>query len=718
MKILNRTYNDSRRTFLKSSAALGGGLMLELSLSLNALADTTGSKTFSPNAWLRISPDNIVTVIVDKSEMGQGVYTSMPMLIAEELDADWPKVKMESAPAAKEYFHPWFGIQGTGGSTSVRAMWKPLREAGAAARAMLVSAAAQEWKVDAATLRTENSFVIAPDGKKLSYGQLADKAALMPVPKEPKLKDPKEFKIIGKATKRLDTPEKINGTAQFGIDAKLPGLLTAVVARSPVVGGKMLSFNADKAKAIKGVRAVMAVKNPTAEGVAVLADNFWAAKQGRDALEVKWDEGSNAKLNSADLLKTMTALAQAKTGEVKTAKKEGDVATAKSAKTIEATYSVPYLAHAAMEPMNCTAWVKSDSCELWVGSQTQTVDQMVAAQITGLPPEKVKVNTMLLGGGFGRRFAPDFVVEAVTLSKAANAPVKVVYTREDDTKGFYYRPAAVCHMRGGLDANGAPTLIYARTACDSLADGSGFESALVNKEGIDTTAVEGLAEMPYAVANKQTDWARHSPGVRTWFWRSVGNTQNIFFAESFIDELASAAGKDPYEYRRALMDKHPRHKAVLELAAQKAGWGTPLPAGRARGIAVAESFGSYVAEVAEVSIENGKPKIHRVVIAADVGMVVNPDTVVAQMEGAMVYGLTAALYGDISFKDGKVEQNNFHDYQMLRMNEMPKVEVHLVKSAEAPGGGGEPGTPPIAPAVTNALFKLTGKRIRTLPIKV
>jgi isoquinoline 1-oxidoreductase subunit beta len=717
MKILSDIHSGSRRTFLKASAAIGGGFVLEMSLPLTALADTAGAKIFSPNAWLRIAPDNMITVLVDKSEMGQGVYTSMPMLIAEELDADWSKVRMESAPAAKEFFHPWFGIQGTGGSTSVRAMWKPLREAGATARAMLVSAAAQEWKVDAATLRTENSFVIAPDGKKLSYGQLAGKAAAQAVPKEAKLKDPKDFKIIGKNTKRLDTLEKINGTAQFGIDAKLPGLLTAVVARSPVVNGKMISFNADKAKAIKGVRAVLAVKNPTAEGVAVVADSFWAAKLGRDALEIKWDDGANAKFNSADLLKTMTDMAHGKSGEAKIAKKEGDVASAKAAKKVEATYSVPYLSHAAMEPMNCTAWVKADSCELWVGSQTQTVDQMVAAQITGLPPEKVKVNTLLLGGGFGRRFAPDFVVEAVTLSKAVNAPVKVVFTREDDTKGYYYRPAAVCHMRAGLDANGQPVMIHSRTACDSLADGSGFESAIV-KDGIDTTAVEGLADMPYASPNTQTDWVRHSPGVRTWFWRSVGNTQNIFFSESFIDEMAAAAGKDPYDYRRALMGKHPRHKAVLELAAQKAGWGTPLPAGRARGIAVAESFGSYVAEVAEVSIENGKPKIHRVVIAADVGTVVNPDTVIAQMEGAMVYGLTAALYGDISFKDGKVEQNNFHDYQMLRMNEMPKVEVHLVKSAEAPGGAGEPGTPPIAPAVTNALFKLTGKRIRSLPIKL
>lgn len=717
MKIFSQHHNENRRTFLKASAAIGGGFVLELAMPLSVLADAASTKSFSPSAWLRISPDNIVTVIVDKSEMGQGVYTSMPMIIAEELDADWSKVKMEVAPAAKEYFHPWFGVQATGGSTSVRAMWEPLRKAGATARSMLVSAAAQEWKLDAAKLRTENSFVIAPDGKKLSYGQLAEKAALLPVPAEAKLKDPKDFKLVGKNTKRLDTAEKINGTAQFGMDAKLPGLLTAVVARSPVLGGKMLSFNADKAKAIKGVRGVFATKSPTSEGVAVLADTFWAAKQGRDALEIKWEDGANAKLNTPDMMKTLTDMAQGKAGEVKTAKKEGDVATAKSAKTIEAIYQVPYLVHAPMEPMNCTAWVKADSCELWVGSQSQTVDQMVAAQIAGVPQDKVKVNTMLLGGGFGRRFAPDFVVEAVSLSKAANAPVKVVYTREDDTKGYYYRPAAVCHMRGGMDANGVPTMMYARTACDSLADGTGFEKAII-KDGIDTTSVEGLTEMPYAVANKQIDWARYSPGVRTWFWRSVGNTQNIFFAESFIDEMAHAAGKDPYEYRRALMDKHPRHKAVLELAAQKAGWGTPLAAGRARGIAVAESFGSYVAEVAEVSIENGKPKIHRVVIAADVGMVVNPDTVVAQMEGAMVYGLTAALYGDITFKDGKVEQNNFHDYQMLRMNEMPKVEVHLIKSGEAPGGGGEPGTPPIAPAVTNALFKLTGKRIRSLPIKV
>jgi isoquinoline 1-oxidoreductase subunit beta len=718
MKNFLMNYNENRRTFLKASAALGGGLMLEVAAPLVNLAYAEGAaKTFAPNAWLRISPDNVVTVIVDKSEMGQGVYTSMPMIIAEELDADWSKVKMEVAPAAKEYFHPWFGVQATGGSTSVRAMWEPLRKAGASARAMLVGAAAQEWKVDATTLRTENSFVIAPDGKKLSYGQLADKAAGMPVPTDVKLKQPKDFKIVGTPAKRFDSPDKVNGTAQFGIDAKLPGLLTAVVARSPVVGGKMVSFNADKAKAIKGVRAVIATKSPTSEGVAVLADNFWAAKQGRDALEIKWEDGANAKLNTPDMMKTLTDMAQGKSGEVKTAKKEGDITTVKPAKMIEATYQAPFLVHAPMEPVNCTAWVKADSCELWVGSQSQTVDQMVAAQIAGVPQDKVKVNTMLLGGGFGRRFAPDFVVEAVSLSKAANAPVKVVYTREDDTKGYYYRPAAVCHMRGGLDANGVPVMIHARTACDSLADGTGFEKAIV-KDGIDTTSVEGLTEMPYAVANKQTDWARYSPGIRTWFWRSVGNTQNIFFAESFMDEMAEAAGKDPYEFRRALMDKHPRHKAVLELAAQKAGWGTPLPAGRARGIAVAESFGSYVAEVAEVSIENGKPRVHRVVLAADIGTVINPDTVVAQMQGAVVYGLSAALYGQITFKDGKVEQNNFHDYQVLRMNEMPNVEVHLIKSGEAPGGVGEPGTPPIAPAVTNALFKLTGKRIRTLPIKV
>ncbi len=554
----------------------------------------------------------------------------------------------------------------------------------------------------------------APADKRLTYGQLADQAAKVAPPKDVPVKNAAAFKIIGQPVKRLDTPEKTNGSAKFGMDAKLPGLLTAVVARAPVVGAKPVSFDADKARAVKGVRLVLPVRSPTAEGVAVLAESYWAAKQGRDALAIQWDDGPKATLSTAAMLDTMRALAASGENAL-TARKDGDVAAAAPAKTVEAVYEVPYLVHAPMEPMNCTAWVKPDGVEVWAGSQAQGPNQMTVAQLTGVKPEQVKINTLLLGGGFGRRFAPDALVEAVLLSKQANAPVKVVYSREDDTRGYYYRPMAVARVTGGVDANGNPVSFAATTVLDSLAEGTGFEAVLI-KDRIDGSTVEGLANLPYAIPNVKVDWVKFQPGVRTWFWRSVGSTQNAFFSECFIDELAHAAGKDPFEFRRALLAQQPRHKAVLELAAQKAGWGTALAAGRARGIAVAESFGSYVAQVAEVSMEDGKPRVHRVVIAADVGTVINPNQVAAQMEGAMVYGLSAALYGQITFKDGKVEQSNFHDYPIVRMNEMPKVEVHLVKSTEAPGGVGEPGTPPIAPAVANALFALTGERIRALPI--
>lgn len=706
------TFN--RREFLKISALAGGGFAIGFTLPASQAFAADAKKAFVANQWIRITPDNLVTVIVDKSEMGQGVYTGLPMLVAEELDADWSKIRIESAPAAKEYAHPWFGVQGTGGSTSIRAMWQPLRQAGATARAMLVAAAAETWKVDPAKLSTDDGAVIGPGGKRATYGQLAARAASIVPPKEVPLKDPAAFKIIGKPLKRLDTPAKTNGTAKFGMDATLPGLLTAVVARSPVVGGKLVRFNADKAKAIKGVKMVLPVTSPTSEGVAVLAQNYWTAKLGRDALEIEWDAGPNATLSTAGLREQMSEFVASGHGAL-TARKEGDVGAASAAKTVEAVYEVPYLVHAPMEPMNCTAWVKPDGVELWVGSQAQGPNQMTAAKIAGCKPEQVKIHTLLLGGGFGRRFAPDFLVEAVTLSKDAKAPVKVVYSREDDTKAYYYRPMAIAKLKGGLDAEGKPVSFEAMTVCDSLAEGTGFE-AMIIKDRIDGTSVEGLADIPYSIANVKVDWVKYQPGVRTWFLRSVGSTQNIFFSESFIDEMADAAGKDPFEFRRALLEKHPRHKAVLELAAQKSGWGSPLPEGRARGIAVAESFGSFVAQVAEVSLENDQPRVHRVVIAADVGTVVNPNQVVAQMEGAMVYGLSAALYGEITLKDGKVEQSNFDDYPVLRMSEMPAVEVHLVKSAENPGGVGEPGTPPIAPAVANALFALTGKRHRTLPL--
>lgn len=706
--------DESRRSFLKVSALAGGGFAVGIFLPSAAPLAAAPVKPFAPNAWIRIGGDNWITVIVDKSEMGQGVYTSLPMIVAEELDADWSKVRVEAAPAAAEYRHPWFGVQATGGSTSVRAMWRPLRQAGASARAMLVAAAAETWNVKAARLRTEGGSVIGPGGKKATYGRLAAKAAAMPVPQDVKLKDPKDFKIIGHPMKRLDTPGKVDGTAKFGIDADVPGMLIALVARSSIVGGTLAAMDEGKAKAVNGVKMVLPVTNPTGEGVAVLADSFWAAQQGRNALAAQW-RGDTA-LSSAGLQRAMMGLIESGKDAV-TARREGDVAAASPPVTVEAVYEAPYLAHAAMEPMNCTAWVKRDGVEIWAPTQAPGVNQAVAAEVTGMKPEQVQVHTTLLGGGFGRRFAPDFLIEAVQLSKAAQVPVKVVYTREDDTRAYYYRPMALCRLVGGLDGDGNPVSLDVRTVCESLSEGSGFEAALI-KDGVDSTAVEGLSNQPYAVPNVNVEWVKYSPGIRTWFWRSVGSSQNVFFIESFIDEMAHAAGKDPVVFRRALLAKHPRHKAVLELAAAKADWGRSLPAGRARGIAVAESFGSYIAQVAEVSLEDGKPRVHRVVIAADVGTVVNPDTVAAQMESGMVYGLTAALYGRITFKDGQVEQSNFHDYPMLRINEMPNVEVHLVPSGEAPGGVGEPATPVIAPAVANALFALTGKRIRRLPLAV
>ncbi|MFL6651127.1 MAG: molybdopterin cofactor-binding domain-containing protein [Sulfurifustaceae bacterium] len=715
-KNLETEIDESRRTFLKVSAVAGGGLAVGIFLpGASRLAEAAAKQSvFSPNAWVRIGADNVVTIVADKSEMGQGVYTAMPMLVAEELDVDWSKIKIEQAVSSPVYANPFLGAQATGGSTSVRSSYQSLRRAGATARAMLVAAAANNWKVDASSLKTDNGMVIGPDGKKATYGSLAAKAATLEVPKDVKLKDPSEFKLLGKPTKRKDTPLKVNGTAQFGLDVKVPGMLTAVIARSSIVNGTLAGMDGDAAKAVKGVKFVIPVRTPFAEGIAVLADNFWAAKKGRDALNAKWS--GNTALSTDGMKKDMMGLIESGK-DAKTARKDGDVSAVKAAKTVEAVYEVPYLAHATMEPMNCVAWVKPNEVEIWAPTQAPGVNQFVASQMTGLKPEQIKVHTTFLGGGFGRRFGQDFLMEAIQLSKAVHAPVKVVYTREDDTKGYFYRPMAICKMTGGLDADGNPVAIQGRTVCESLSVGTGAEPALI-KDGIDSTSVEGLANLAYAVPNVNIDWVKYSPGVRTWFWRSVGNSQNYFFTESFIDEMAHAAGKDPFEFRRALLAKQPRMKGVLELAAAKAGWGSPLPAGRARGIAVAESFGSYIAEVAEVSLEGGQPRVHRVVVAADVGATVNPDTIAAQMESGIVYGLSAALFGKITFKDGQVEQSNFNDYPVLRMAQMPKVEVHILSSKEAPGGVGEPGTPPIAPAVANALFALTGKRYRSLPIVV
>ena len=644
--------------------------------------------------------------------MGQGVDTSLPMLVAEELDADWKRVRVEHAPAGEAYINPLFGIQGTGGSTSVRAAFKPLREAGAKARAMLVAAAASTWGVDAKGLRTENGTVIGPSGKKLTYGALADKAATMPVPETVTLKEPKDWKLIGTSVPRVDLTSKVTGTAGFGIDATAPGMLTAVVARPPVFGGRVKSFDPAAAKASPGVKAVIQIGS----GVAVVADTYWNAKKGRDALTVVWYEGALAKTSSESIRAQFASLAN-RPGV--TARKDGNAAAALAggAKRIEAVYEVPYLAHACMEPMNTAAHVRSDGVTVWSPTQYQMGNgagvRGIASKLTGIPEDKVEVHTTYLGGGFGRRFELDFVIDAIEASKAIGAPVKVVYSREDDIQHDFYRPATYNKLAAALDAKGAPVAWTHRIVGPSISARFG-----PLKNGIDESSVEAAAEMPYAVPNVKVDWIRAEPGIPVGFWRSVGNSQNSFIVESFIDEVAHAAGKDPFEFRRALLEKHPRHKAVLELAAGKAGWGTPLPEGRARGIAVQESFGSYVAQVAEVSLSaEGKPKVHRIVCAVDCGTVVNPDTVEAQMESAIVFGLSAALSGEITIKDGRVVQHNFNDYPVLRMNEMPVVEVHIVKSTEPPGGVGEPGTPPAAPAVCNAIFALTGKRVRRLPIR-
>ena len=574
---------------------------------------------------------------------------------------------------------------------------------------MLIAAAAETWKVEPASCRTENGQVIhSASGRRLSYGRLAEKASGMTPPENVALKDPKDFKLIGKPTKRLDTPDKTNGKAVFGLDVKVPGMLVAVVARSPVFGGKIKSWDAGKAKAVPGVRHVVGIER----GLAVVADGFWPAKLGREALEIDWDDGALGGLDSRAQREQYAELAK---------QKEGDVAAAMdgAAKRLEAVYELPYLAHAPMEPLNCVADVRADSCEVWTGTQFQTGDRDAAAQVAGLKPEQVKVHTTLLGGGFGRRAVPDnhFVREAVEISKAVQAPVKVVWTREDDIRGGYYRPAAYHSIAAGLDAAGDPVAWRQRIVCQSFIAGTPFEAFII-KDGVDGTAVEGASDLAYDVPNLLVDWKQAPGGVPTLWWRSVGHTHTGFAVESFIDELAHAAGKDPYEYRRALLGKHPRHKGVLELAAEKAGWGKPVPDGRGRGLAVHASFGSFVAHVAEVSVsKEGKVRVHRVVCAIDCGPTVNPDSIHAQMEGGIVFGLSAALYGEITFEKGRVKQRNFHDYPMLRMNEMPEVEVHIVPSVEKLGGVGEPGVPPVAPAVANAIFAATGKRVRRLPIR-
>ncbi len=699
----------TRREFLQAGSALSLSFALPLG---SARAQGAMSNTFAPNAWLRITPDGRITVLCGSAEMGQGVLTAIPMLVAEELDADWRLVGVEQAPVDQAYNNPMFGMQATGGSTTVRAHWTPVRQAGAAARQMLVAAAAERWKLDVAQLRTQAGQVLGPGGKKIAYGALVQDAARQPVPDKPLLKSSADFKILGKPTRRLDTPAKVNGTAKFGIDAQVEGMVVAVMARAPAAGIKPRRFDEAKARAVKGVLNVITIPS----GVAVLAEGYWAAKQGRDALAVEWEMGEKAaQLSSAAVSSQLAAAADSAAA---VAAQAGDVSAALAApgaRLLKASYEVPYLAHACMEPLNCLAWVKGDEVTIWAGTQSQGPSQGILGQVAQVTPAKVKVNTLLLGGGFGRRFAPDFTIDAVLLSKLSGRPVKLIYSREDDMAAAYYRPASLVRFEGALDAQGRVSALRAGVGSPSIMAASGFMK--IPESGVDAMAVEGLADQPYDIPNLRIAYGRAEPGPQVWFWRSVGHSQNAFFLESFIDELAHAAKADPLQFRLQLLSSKPRHRAVLEAAAAKAGWGKPLPAGRFHGLAVAESFGTYVAEVAEVSVSaDGTPRVHKVVAAVDCGQTVNPLTIQRQIEGAIVYGLTAALYGRISHKDGRVEQSNFHDYPVLRMNEMPQVEVLILPSKEAPGGIGEPGTPPIAPAVCNAIFAATGQRLRSLPI--
>jgi isoquinoline 1-oxidoreductase subunit beta len=706
-----------RREFLKAGAALGGGLLISLYVPEFVPAARAADSAVKPvalNAFVRIGSDESVTVISNHSEMGQGIYTSLPMLLNEELEADWARVRVESSPVEAVYNHTVFGLMMTGGSTTTNSEYDRFRKMGAMARIMLITAAAQSWNVDPQTCHPAKGYVIhTPSGRRASYGSLADAASRIAPPKDIPLKDPKDFTLVGKPVRRLDTPSKTNGTAQFGLDVYIPGMLTAVVARAPVFGGKVISFNADAAKAIPGVVNVVQVPS----GVAVIARGFWPAKLGREKLEINWDDGPGAAISTIAMRENFSALSKTP-GAV--ARKTGDTAAAlaSAAKTITAEYEVPYLAHCMMEPLNTVVDLHEDRCEIWTGTQFQTGDRAAAAKVAGLKPEQVTLHTTLLGGGFGRRANPacDFVTEATEVAKAAKVPVKVVWTREDDIRGGWYRPMWYDHFTAGLDASGNPVAWTHTIVGQSIMTGTMFEAYGV-KDGIDSASVEGAADLLYGIPNLRVELHTPKNEVPVQWWRSVGHSHTGFSVEAFLDEVAHAGGKDPYQLRRTLLAGQPRMLAVLDLAAQKANWGSALPAGRARGIATHFSFDSYVAQVAEVSVEqDGTVHVHRVVAAVDCGQTVNPDTVQAQLEGGIIFGLTAALKTEITLQKGRVQQSNFNDYPMLRMFESPVIEVFIVPSSEHPTGVGEPGVPPVAPAVANAIFAATGKRVRRLPI--
>jgi isoquinoline 1-oxidoreductase beta subunit len=689
----------SRRDFLKVSGAAGAGLVLAFQLPSSLQAQATAAKPFVPNVWLQIESSGKVTITCHKSEMGQGVRTSLPMIVAEELDVDFATVIVKQAMGdSKKY-----GQQLTGGSTSVRTSMEKLRAAGATARAMLIAAAAKQWGVAPSACHTSSGSVLGPAGKRAGYGSLADAAAKLPVPKDVKLKDPKDFKIIGRPLPRTDVAEKVNGKAEFGIDVRLPGMLIASIARCPVFGGKVAKFDATKAKAVPGVKNVVQVP----AGVAVVGDSYWSAHQGREVLEITWDEGKHAAMNSAGIRDRFAELGK---GPGQVGQKEGDAASAlnQAAHKLDAAYEVPFLAHATMEPMNCTASVKGQDVEVWAPTQFPEMLRETGSSLLDVKPEQIKVHVTYLGGGFGRRAEPDYALDALAVSKQIGAPVKVVWSREDDMQHDWYRPASLHLLAGGVDAKGQLVAWMHRVVAPSI----GGQRGWVKEGALDEDALECAVKTPYAVPNVLVEYVMANTGVPAGWWRSVYSSQNALATECFMDELAAAAKRDPLEFR--LAHANARTAAVLKLAAEKAGWGKPA-AGRTQGIAAAFSFGTYVAHVVEISMDGNLPRVHRVVSAVDCGMAVNPAIIEAQIMSGVVYGLSG-MRAAITIQNGRVQQSNYHDYEIPRLNEVPAVEVHLVKSSEKPGGIGEPGLPPLAPAVLNAMATATGKRVRKLPL--
>jgi isoquinoline 1-oxidoreductase subunit beta len=716
-----RIADPSRRTLLKSGAAVGGGLVLGFlvpaALRGGALRAAAADAATPIGAFVQIGTDGGVTLIMHKSEMGQGVYTGLVQLLAEELECDLKSVRIETAPVAAVYNNPFMPAQFTGGSMSISSCWTALRIAGATARTMLVAAAADQWQVAVDTCKAEQGAVYGPGGRKASYAELAAAAAKRPIPDPTtiRLKPANEFTVIGEPIKRIEVQEKVDGSGQFGLDVRVPGMLRAVIARPPSLGATPKSIDDGAALAVRGVVTVL----PTSVGVAVVAKNTYAARKGRDALHIDWQGGPNPSFDTERLRTTYRELSQ--TPGPLVARNEGDAIGAirtGGAKQLEAFYELPFLSHAAMEPLNCAAHWRKDRCDIWTGTQMQSPDQAAAAEVAGLPSEQIFVHTMLLGGGFGRRANPrsDFVREAVELSRRLAKPVQVVWTREDDMRGGWYRPQWADRLRATLDRRGMPQAWHHTIVGQSILAGTLFEG-MMTRDGIDPSSVEGATELPYRIPSLRVDLHTTKAPVHVQWWRSVGHTHTAFAVESFVDECAAAAGADPLVYRRELIDeKQTRHRGVLELLAEKADWGRPMPAGRARGLAIHESFGSVVGEVAEVSMQAGIPRVHRVVAVIDCGFAVNPQMVAAQIESAVNYGLSAALYGEITFSDGKPGQSNFDTYRVVRINEAPSVDVHIVPSEAPPTGVGEPGTPPIAPAVANAIFALTGKRVRRLPM--